>query len=95
MYLRIGAAVKDNVPAWLPVTASPDPTWALDPPRELHAASALPSMGLVPFIGQPWGQHRAGPSWLGKDIDEDLTGEVPELGIGMDTLEQRLPQWLR
>lgn len=33
--------------------------------------------------------------WLGKDIDEDLTGDVPQLSVGMDTLEQRLPQWLR
>lgn len=34
-------------------------------------------------------------SKLGKDIDEDLTGDVPQLRVGMHTFEQRLPQWLR
>lgn len=44
---------------------------------------------------QWWSWHGAGAGQLGKDIDEDLTGGVPKLSIGVDTLEQRLPQWLR
>lgn len=96
MYLRMGVAVKENVPAWPPVTSEPgpDPTLTRDRPRKLHIASALRSVGPVSFTGRPWGRHRAGAGRLGKDIDEDLTGEVPELGVGVDTPEQRLPQGL-
>lgn len=66
-------------------------------PPELHAASALHSVRPGPSRrgsrAHSW--HGDGRGWLGKDIDEDLTGDVPQLGVGMDTLEQRLPQWLR
>lgn len=97
MYLRMGVAVKEDVPSRLPVTAdpSPGPTLPLEWPCERYVASALRLVGPVPLPGWLWGWHRAGAGWLGKDIDEDLTGGVPELGVGIDMLEQRLPQWLR
>ena len=95
MYRRMGVAVKEDVPSWLPVTSDPGPGPTLDRPHEQHVASALCSVGPVPFPGWLWGWSRAGAGWLGKDIDEDLTGRVPKLGVVIDALEQRLPQWLR
>lgn len=57
MYLRMGVAVKENMPAWLPVISDPDPghTLALDRPHEGHIAPALCPMGPVPFTEQLWG----------------------------------------
>ena len=50
-------------------------------------------------MGRLWGPcpqawHGAGVGWPGKDIDEDLTGSIPQLSVGVDTPEQRLPQGL-
>ena len=50
-------------------------------------------------MGRPWGPCPqawcgAGAGWPGKDIDEDLTGSIPQLSVGVDAPEQRLPQGL-
>lgn len=50
-------------------------------------------------MGRPWGPCPkawcgAGAGWLGKDINEDLTGSIPQLSVGVDAPEQRLPQGL-
>jgi hypothetical protein len=38
--------------------------------------------------------HVVRAGWLGKDIEEDQTSDIPQVSFVMDTIEQWLPEWL-